>query len=122
RRPTIPPSSICCRKGKQGCAEDSQKSFSLIRKTSRTSLLDAALCASHEKATLTSLYDLHIPAEHFLIGSHLPRKIFRCAVDGCKIVERYERHVLHENLPGLLQQGDALFDIGDLLLFVDDFV
>ena len=40
RKPTTPQCSICCPKGRQGCAEDSQKSFSLPRKTSPPSLPD----------------------------------------------------------------------------------
>ena len=43
-------------------------------------------------------------------------------VDGREIVKRHERGVLHENLPRLLEQDNALFDVGNSLLLIDEFV
>ena len=38
------------------------------------------------------------------------------------MVERHERHILHENLSGLLQQGDTFLVVTCFLLFLDEFV
>ena len=48
-------------------------------------------------------YYLHIPAEHLLIGSYLPREILGKTVNVGEIIKRYHQRFFHDDFTRLLK-------------------
>ena len=65
------------------------------------------------------LFNFHLCSQNFFIGPRFPNNVARHAIIFRQSVQRHERHVFHQDSPGLLQNRDALFGIAGFLFFVD---
>src|SRR5262245_15248473 len=69
-----------------------------------------------------SRFDFHVPAANLFVRSGVPDNVARGAVKIRQVVERHERHVLHENLSGLLEECNPFLVICGCLLFFDELI
>ena len=69
-----------------------------------------------------SRFDFHVPGANLFVGPSAPNDVACRAVEIRQIIERHERHVLHENLSCLLEESNPLFVIRSALLLFDQLV
>src|ERR1700757_304592 len=67
-------------------------------------------------------FDFHLPRENLFVGPSAPGDIARRAVEIRKIIERDERHILHENFSCLLEQRNPLLGVPGFLLLFDQLI
>jgi hypothetical protein len=69
-----------------------------------------------------SRFDFHLPRENLLVRASAPGDVACRAVEIRKIIERDERHILHENFSRLLEQRNPLLGILSFLLLFDQLI